>query len=41
VEIAKRFRKDFSFVGNLSNELRDLDVHLQKEGPYKAMLPPG
>lgn len=41
VEIANRFRKDFSIVGNLSNELRDLDVHLQKEGPYKAMLPPG
>jgi CHAD domain-containing protein len=41
VEIANRFRKDFSFVGNLSNELRDLDVHLQKEGPYKARLPPG
>lgn len=41
VEIANRFRKDFSFVGNLSNELRDLDVHLRNEGPYKAMLPPG
>jgi CHAD domain-containing protein len=41
VEIANRFGKDFSFVGNLSNELRDLDVHLQNEGPYKAMLSPG
>lgn len=41
VKIADRFRKDFSFVGNLSNELRDLDVHLRKEAPYKAMLPPG
>ena len=40
-KIADRFRKDFSFVGNLSNELRDLDVHLRQEGPYKAMLPPG
>ena len=41
VKIADRFGKDFSFVGNLSNELRDLDVHLQREAPYKAMLPPG
>ena len=38
-EIARRFRKDFAFVGKLSNDLRDLDVHLQSEGSYKAMLP--
>jgi CHAD domain-containing protein len=38
--VARRFRKDFAFVGELSNELRDLDVHLQNEGIYKAMLPP-
>ena len=39
-EVARRFRKDFAIVGKLSNELRDLDVHLQNEGIYKAMLPP-
>lgn len=38
-EVTRRFRKDFAFVGKLSNELRDLDVHLQNEGIYKAMLP--
>jgi CHAD domain-containing protein len=40
VEVARRFRKDFAFIGKLSNDLRDLDVHLQNEGIYKAMLPP-
>lgn len=35
-----RFKKDFSFVGKLSNELRDLDVYLLNEDKYKAMLPP-
>lgn len=40
-EITSRFRKDFSYVGKLSNHLRDLDVHLQNEGIYQAMLPPG
>ena len=35
-----RFKKDFSFVGKLSNQLRDLDVYLLKEDAYKAMLPP-
>ncbi|MGZ9146766.1 MAG: CHAD domain-containing protein [Candidatus Deferrimicrobiaceae bacterium] len=39
-EVTRRFRKDFAFVGKLSNDLRDLDVHLQNEGIYKAMLPP-
>ena len=36
---ASRFKKDFSFVGKLSNQLRDLDVYLLKEDAYKAMLP--
>jgi len=40
VETTGRFKKDFSFVGKLSNQLRDLDVYLLKEEPYKAMLPP-
>ncbi|MFC1869357.1 CHAD domain-containing protein [Thermodesulfobacteriota bacterium] len=35
-----RFKKDFSFVGKLSNELRDLDVYLLNEDAYKAKLPP-
>jgi CHAD domain-containing protein len=35
-----RFKKDFAFVGKLSNELRDLDVYLLDENTYKAMLPP-
>ncbi|MDY6790599.1 MAG: CHAD domain-containing protein [Thermodesulfobacteriota bacterium] len=35
-----RFKKDFAFVGELSNQLRDLDVYLLKEVAYKAMLPP-
>jgi len=35
-----RFKKDFAFVGKLSNQLRDLDVYLLKEDTFKAMLPP-
>jgi CHAD domain-containing protein len=34
-----RFKKEFAFVGKLSNELRDLDVYLLNEATYKAMLP--
>jgi len=39
-DVTRRFKKDFAFMGKLSNDLRDLDVHLQNEGIYKAMLPP-
>jgi len=35
-----RFKKDFAYMGKLSNELRDMDVYLLKEDTYKAMLPP-
>ena len=35
-----RFKKDFAFMGKLSNELRDLDVYLLNEDKYKAMLSP-
>ena len=35
-----RFRKDFAFVGKLTNELRDLDVYLLYEDKYRSMLPP-
>ena len=38
-EITARFRKDLSYVGKISNELRDLDVYLLDEEHYKAMLP--
>ena len=34
-----RFKKDFAFVGKISNQLRDLDVYLLNEDTYKAMLP--
>ena len=39
LEITARFRKDLSYVGKISNELRDLDVYLLNEENYKAMLP--
>ncbi|MFC1825862.1 CHAD domain-containing protein [Thermodesulfobacteriota bacterium] len=35
-----RFKKEFAYVGKLSNQLRDLDVYLLKEDAFKAMLPP-
>jgi CHAD domain-containing protein len=34
------FKNDFSFLGKLSNQLRDLDVYLLKKNDYKALLPP-
>ena len=36
----ERFKKDFAFVGKLTNELRDLDVYLLKEKAYKAKVAP-
>jgi CHAD domain-containing protein len=39
-KLTTRFKKDFSFVGKLSNELRDLDVYLLKEDEYKSKIPP-
>jgi len=39
-ETTGRFKKDFAFVGKLSNLLRDLDAYLLKEETYKMMLPP-
>lgn len=38
-EISERFRNDFATLGNMTNELRDLDVYLLDEERYKAMLP--
>jgi len=40
IKTTDRFKKDFALVGELSNELRDLDVYLLNEDKYKAMLPP-
>ena len=40
VKTTDRFKKEFAFVGKLSNELRDLDVYLLNEDKYKTMLPP-
>ena len=39
LKTTNRFKKDFAYVGKLSNELRDLDVYLLKEDNFKAMLP--
>jgi len=38
-EISDRFQNDFATLGNMTNELRDLDVYLLSEARYKAMLP--
>ena len=34
-----RFKRDFAYVGKLTNRLRDLDVHLFKRDEYKEALP--
>jgi CHAD domain-containing protein len=38
--ITSRFKINFSFIFNLSHELRDLDVYLLNEDRYKIRLPP-
>jgi len=38
-ESTRRFRKDLSSVGKISNPLRDLDVYLLNEEAYREMLP--
>lgn len=38
-ESVRRFRKDLSSVGKVSNPLRDLDVYLLNEDVYKERLP--
>lgn len=38
-EPVARFRQDFAALGEVSNELRDLDVYLLSEGTYRTMLP--
>ncbi len=34
-----RFRQDFSYLGKLTNRLRDLDVTLLKRDAYRSLLP--
>lgn len=38
-EDVARFKQDFSFVGKLTNRLRDLDVYLLAEPEYRRLLP--
>ena len=38
-ETTARFKKDFSYLGKLSNDLRDLDVYLLEEDTYRSKLP--
>lgn len=38
-EVTSQYKRDFSFIGKFSNDLRDLDVYLAAENQYKAMLP--
>jgi CHAD domain-containing protein len=38
-DITEHFKREFRELGQLTNELRDLDVYLLAEGDYRAMLP--
>jgi len=38
-ETTNRCKQDFTYIGKLSNDLRDLDVYLLAEDSYKAMVP--
>ena len=38
-DVTERFKRDFATIGQLSNELRDLDVYLLDAPRYRAMLP--
>ncbi len=38
-EIVKQAKKDFTYLGQSTNHLRDIDVYLLKEDQYKKMLP--
>jgi CHAD domain-containing protein len=38
-DVVQRFKQDFRYIGQLTNELRDLDVYLLSEEKYKSMLP--
>jgi CHAD domain-containing protein len=38
-ERRKRFKQDFAWLGRMTNAQRDLDVYLQRQEHYKALLP--
>ena len=38
-EVSDRFKADFARIGRLTNQLRDLDVHLLSESAYRNRLP--
>ncbi len=38
-EIEERFKGDFSYIGQITGPVRDLDVYLLSEGDYKSRLP--
>ena len=38
-EKTERYKNDFAYLGDTTNQLRDLDVYLLKEEAYKSMLP--
>jgi CHAD domain-containing protein len=38
-DIVKKAKKDFTYLGQSTNRLRDIDVYLLKEDQYKKMLP--
>ncbi len=40
VDDVAAFKRDFSFLGKLTNTLRDLDVYLLAADSYRKMLPP-
>ena len=38
-DVTEHFKKEFRYLGQLTNELRDLDVYLLSEGEFQARLP--
>ena len=38
-DVTARFRKDFAYLGSVTNRVRDLDVYLLHKEPYTALLP--
>lgn len=39
IQKTEEFKQSFAFLGDLTNQLRDLDVYLLNEPSYKTMLP--
>lgn len=38
-DVTERFKRDFAYIGQLSNDLRDLDVYLLDAPRYRSLLP--